>query len=142
MGTKFRLPFYFLENIILSLCYLPISKHSFSFPLFVFSEPPRPSARLLPTCYPYSHKMNVHPSLFLHSFVQVPVSKTPHLILSSWTVFSAVPYSSLHQEFLWGPSSSQCGGPGFNPWLQNWIPHAATKSSSAPAKTQHSQIGK
>ena len=74
------------------------------FLLFFFSEPPRPSARLLPTAYPYSHKMNIHPSLFLHNFAQVSVSKTPHLIPSSWTVFSKAPYSSLHQEFLQGAS--------------------------------------
>ena len=30
---------------------------------------------------------------------------------------------------------SQCRGPRFDPWLGNWIPHAATK-------TQHSQINK
>ena len=25
---------------------------------------------------------------------------------------------------------SQCGGPGFDPWSGNWIPHAATKDPS------------
>ena len=30
--------------------------------------------------------------------------------------------------------SSQCKGPGFIPWLGNWIPHSATKSSHAATK--------
>ena len=30
--------------------------------------------------------------------------------------------------------STQCRGPGFNPWLGNWIPHAETKSSNAAIK--------
>ena len=37
---------------------------------------------------------------------------------------------------------SQCRGPGFNPWSGNLIPYAATKSSHAATKIQHSQINK
>ena len=33
--------------------------------------------------------------------------------------------------------SSQCWGPGFNPWSENWIPHAATKSLYAATKCLH-----
>ena len=73
------------------------------FLLFFFSEPPRPSARLLPTPT-LIHIRWISIPLFLHNFAQVSVSKTPHLIPSCWTVFSKVPYSSLHQEFLQGAS--------------------------------------
>ena len=30
----------------------------------------------------------------------------------------------------WLTPSSQCRGPGFNPWSGNWIPHAATIPSA------------
>ena len=32
---------------------------------------------------------------------------------------------------------SQCRGPGFDPWLGNWIPHAATKNSRDATKSLH-----
>ena len=43
---------------------------------------------------------------------------------------------------------SQCRSLGFNPWLGNWIPHAATESSHtsttrilhATVRTWHSQV--
>lgn len=110
MGTKFRLPFYFQESIILLLCHLPISKHSFSFPLFIFIEPPRPSARLLPTSYPYSHKMNVHPlSLSSQLCSGASFKGLPHLIPIK---LDCVLHSTIFfppSGFLRGPPSSQCG---------------------------------
>ena len=33
---------------------------------------------------------------------------------------------------------SQCRGTGFNPWLGNWIPHAATKGSYTITKSLYS----
>ena len=33
----------------------------------------------------------------------------------------------------------QCRGPGFNPWLGNWIPHATQLSLHAATKTQRTQ---
>ena len=49
-------------------------------------------------------------------------------------------------DFPGGPvdktQSSQCRGPGFNPWSGNKIPHAATKTEYATTKTRQSQINK
>ena len=37
--------------------------------------------------------------------------------------------------------SSQCRGPGFNPWSGNWIPHAATKDLACKqAKTSNAAM--
>ena len=81
-----------------------------------------------------------------------------------WTFSAIIIVSTLKMrwDFLGGPVArtlhSQCiGGPRFDPWSGNWIPHAPTKSSDATKilhaqrrskvphatiKTQHSQIDK
>ena len=44
-------------------------------------------------------------------------------------------------DFSGGPvtktPSSQCRGPGFNPWSGNWIPQATTESSHAATKMKY-----
>ena len=51
---------------------------------------------------------------------------------------------STFRDFPGGPAAktlySRGRGPGFNPWSGNQIPHAATKTSYAAAKTRHKQI--
>ena len=54
--------------------------------------------------------------------------------IHSTTIYGDFPGGSVGKTL-----RSQCTGPWFDPWLGNYIPHAATKSLHVTTKTRHSQ---